>query len=83
MLGLGVEFEPCGDRPEILILTRKPFSGRTTDRPRRPASMAHIIPAAPAPMIRTSTQRLESVTLQTPIDDQSPSEIVPTTLHRG
>src|SRR4051812_4014872 len=28
---------------------------RATERPRRPASMAHIIPAPPAPRITTST----------------------------
>src|SRR5258707_15053433 len=43
--------------PEIRIFlpTRSACSNNTTRRPRRPASSAHIMPAAPAPRITTST----------------------------
>src|SRR5258708_215693 len=43
--------------PEIRIFlpTRSAWSSNTTRRPRRPASSAHIIPAAPAPRTTTST----------------------------
>src|SRR6267378_1497087 len=43
--------------PEIRIFlpTRSAWSSNTTRRPRRPASSAHIMPAAPAPRTTTST----------------------------
>jgi len=42
--------------PEIKIFrpTRSPWSSSSTRFPRRPASNAHIIPAAPAPSTTTS-----------------------------
>src|SRR5580704_15238405 len=43
--------------PEIRIFlpARSAWSSKTTRRPRRPASSAHIMPAAPAPSTTTST----------------------------
>src|SRR5262245_8277813 len=46
--------------PDIRIFSAglAAWSITSTDRPRRPASMAHISPAAPAPRTRTSTVRI-------------------------
>ena len=56
----------CTPAPRLVKLHRPPpemrifspgaraWSITSTRRPRRPASMAHIMPAAPAPTIRTS-----------------------------